>query len=240
MVESTPMVVGGTKKASNSFEVLNLTVVIIVILIVIVTIPSHCIVLVIFVDRRTVGSLGLINWRKSDETSVQLSSLHLSFIVEANTLWIRLILLEQACDLRSLIYKQVITVDGQSSQSQHVIDLFGAIKCSESQSKRTKGNYWIMVNSWSATKEIQSIYSSASRQASSFFLHHGLYNFLHPKISFLLLLWSSSPFQTKWCATTKSSTLKHYLELGRVFCVPGPTTNSDILDHIFIYCNCAH
>ena len=169
MVESTPMVVGGTKKASNSFEVLNLTVVIIVILIVIVTIPSHCIVLVIFVDRRTVGSLGLINWRKSDETSVQLSSLHLSFIVEANTLWIRLILLEQACDLRSLIYKQVITVDGQSSQSQHVIDLFGAIKCSESQSKRTKGNYWIMVNSWSATKEIQSIYSSASRRASSSF-----------------------------------------------------------------------
>ena len=61
MVESTLMVVGGTKKASNSFEVLNLTVVIIVILIVIVTIPSHCIVLVIFVDRRTVGSLGLIN-----------------------------------------------------------------------------------------------------------------------------------------------------------------------------------
>ena len=90
MVESTPMVVGGTKKASNSFEVLNLTVVIIVILIVIVT---------IFFDRKTVGSLGLINSKKSDKTSVQPSFLHLSFIVEANTLWIRLIVLEQACDL---------------------------------------------------------------------------------------------------------------------------------------------
>ena len=133
MVESTLMVVGGTKKASNSFEGLNLTVVIIVILIVIVT---------IFFDRKTVGSLGLINSKKSDKTSAQPSSPHLSFIAEAlNTLWIRLIVIEQARDLRSLIYKQVITVDGQSSQSQHVIDLFGAIKCSESQSKRTKGNY---------------------------------------------------------------------------------------------------
>ena len=170
--------------------------------------------------------MGLINSRKSDKTSVQPSFLHLSFIAEAfNTHYT----VDQsdcfrACDLQSLIYKQVvrrgITVDGQNSQSQHVIDLFGAIKCSESQSKRTKGNYWIMVNSWSATKEIQSIYSSASRQASSFFLHRGLYNFLHPKISFLFLLWSSSPFQTKWCATTKSSTLRHYLKLGRFFLCP--------------------
>ena len=42
MVESTPMVVGGTKKASSSFEVLDITVVIIVIVIVIVTSLSHC------------------------------------------------------------------------------------------------------------------------------------------------------------------------------------------------------
>ena len=147
MVESTLMVVGGTKKASNSFEVLNLTVVIIVILIVIVTIPSHCIVLVIFVDRRTVGSLGLINSKKSDKTSVQPSFLHLSFIAEAFNTHHTVDQSDcfRACDLQSLIYKQVvrrgITVDGQNSQSQHVIDLFGAIKCSESQSKRTKGNY---------------------------------------------------------------------------------------------------
>ena len=144
MVESTPMVVGGTKKASNSFEVLNLTVVIILIVIVIVTILC-LIVSVIFFDRRTVGSLGLINSRKSEKTSVQPSSLHLSFIVEAhNTMLIRLIVIEQACDLRSLIFKQVVhrgfTVDGQSSQSQHVIDLFGTIKCPESQSKRTEVN----------------------------------------------------------------------------------------------------
>ena len=145
MVESTPMVVGGTKKVSSSFEVLNLTVVIILIVILIVTILC-LIVLVIFFDRRTVGSLGLINSKKSDKTSVQPSFLHLSFIAEAlNTLWIRLIVIEQARDLRSLIYKQVIlrgiTIDSQTSQSQQLIDLFGAIKCSESQSKRTKGNY---------------------------------------------------------------------------------------------------
>ena len=53
-------VVGGTKKASNSFEVLNLTVGIILIVILIVTILC-LIVLVIFFDRRTVGSLGLTN-----------------------------------------------------------------------------------------------------------------------------------------------------------------------------------
>ena len=100
MVESTPMVVGGTKKASSSFEVLDLTVVIIVIVIVIVTILC-LIVSVIFFDRRTVGSLGLINSRKSDKTSVQPLFLHLSFIAEAlNTLWIRLIVLEHVtCDL---------------------------------------------------------------------------------------------------------------------------------------------
>ena len=146
MVESTPMVVGGTKKVSSSFEVLNLTVVIILIVILIVTILC-LIVFVIFFDRRTVGTMGLINSKKSDKTSVQPSFLHLSFIAEAfNTHYT----VDQsdcfrACDLRSLIYKQVvlrgITIDGQSSQSQHVIDLFGAIKCSESQSKRTKGNY---------------------------------------------------------------------------------------------------
>ena len=105
MVESTPMVLGGTKRASSSFEVLDLKVVIIVILIVIVTILC-LIVIVFFFDRRTVGSMGLINSRKSDKTSVQPSSLHLSFIVDAlNTQLIRLIVIEQACDLRSLIYK---------------------------------------------------------------------------------------------------------------------------------------
>ena len=54
------MVVGGTKKVSSSFEVLDLTVVIIVIVILIVTILC-LIVSVIFFDRRTVGSLGHTN-----------------------------------------------------------------------------------------------------------------------------------------------------------------------------------